>query len=82
MKRLLLFGVLEAAILAGGCGEKKSETVAAAPSAPAPISLPASAKTEEFLTVSGPLIVEHQVDLTAQRDGRNASQNGHGSCTA
>ena len=55
------------------CSEKSAE-VAAAPStrpsggaAPAPAaSLPA---VESGITVSGPLIVEHQLDVLAQRDG-------------
>lgn len=64
-------------VLAAGCGEKKLETVAAAPppaqsvlpftSAAEPTGVPP--KTEDPLIVTGPLIVEHQVDVTAQRDG-------------
>lgn len=71
MKKLLLIAFLGAAILAGGCGEKKSESAAAAPPSPpaAPISPSSEPKVDDFLTVSGPLIVEHQVDITAQRDG-------------
>ena len=75
MKKLLLFAFLGAAILTGGCGEKKSETAAAAPSSSpaAPITSPTQTKAENFVMVSGPLIVEHQVDVTAQRDGIVAS---------
>jgi RND family efflux transporter MFP subunit len=74
MKKLSLFAFLGAAILAGSCGEKKPETSAAGPpSSVAPISSPTQTKTEDFLTVSGPLIVEHQVDVTSQRDGIVAS---------
>jgi membrane fusion protein, multidrug efflux system len=78
MNRLLLFAFIGAAMLAGGCGEKKPETAAAAaaaspPPAVAPASSPAPTVVEEFLAVSGPLIVEHQVDVTAQRDGIVAS---------
>jgi membrane fusion protein (multidrug efflux system) len=71
MKKLLLFVFLGAAVLAGGCGEKKSETAAAAPSSSPAQSIGSSTQTksEDFVTVSGPLIVEHQVDVTAQRDG-------------
>jgi membrane fusion protein, multidrug efflux system len=70
MNRRLLFAFIGAAILAGGCGNTKSETTAA-PTAPpvAPSSSPIPAKAEESIVVSGPLIVEHQVDVTAQRDG-------------
>jgi RND family efflux transporter MFP subunit len=64
-------------LLGGGCSEKKPETVAAAPPL-APSALPSASavvqtevqpKAEEPLTVTGPLIVEHQVDVAAQRDG-------------
>lgn len=49
--------------------EKSSTTVAAA--APAQPTQPVSSSADEaaVLTVSGPLIVEHQLDLLAQRDG-------------
>jgi membrane fusion protein, multidrug efflux system len=75
MKKLLLFAFLGAAIFAGSCGEKKSETAAAAPSSSpaAPSTSPIQTKAEDFVMVSGPLIVEHQVDVTAQRDGIVAS---------
>jgi membrane fusion protein (multidrug efflux system) len=75
MKKFLLMALLGAAIFPGGCGKEKSETAAAAPPSPpsVPVSSPAVTRTEEFVTVSGPLIVEHQVDVTAQRDGVVAS---------
>jgi len=75
MKKLLLLAILGAAILAGGCEGKKSETAAAALSSSpaAPTSPPIPTKAEDFVMVSGPLIVEHQVDVTAQRDGIVAS---------
>lgn len=75
MNKLLLFASIGAAILAGGCGDTKSETTAAAPAAPpsAPTPSPNATKVEDSITVSGPLIVEHQVDITAQRDGIVAS---------
>jgi RND family efflux transporter MFP subunit len=74
-KEWMLVG-LGAAFLAIGCGDEKtpggSVTNAAAPAAPMP-KKPAAAKTSEpedaALSVSGPIIVEHQVELTAQRDG-------------
>lgn len=76
----LLLVLVGAAILQGGCGVSKPETAAAAPSAsPTPISAASPStssaliKTEDYLAVSGPLIVEHQVDVTAQRDGVVAS---------
>src|ERR1700676_341881 len=75
VNNLLVFAFIAAAILASGCGDTKSETTAAAPPPPlsAPATSPAPSKVEDSLTVSGPLIVEHQVDITAQRDGIVAS---------
>jgi membrane fusion protein, multidrug efflux system len=76
-EKLMLSAFLGTLLLAAGCSEKKPETVAAAPP-PNPSVLPSTTvegltavlpKAEETLTVTGPLIVEHQVDVTAQRDG-------------
>jgi membrane fusion protein (multidrug efflux system) len=69
-QKFMLLALLATFLLAVGCGEKKPETVSAAP-APTSSEGPAAVqpKTEETLTVTGPLIVEHQVDVTAQRDG-------------
>jgi len=55
----------------GGCGETKQETaIAASPtSTPPKESAPTPAAGNDTLTITGPLIVEHQVDVTAQRDG-------------
>jgi membrane fusion protein, multidrug efflux system len=56
-----------------GCSQKSTE-VAAAPS-PAPAARPAPAPaasvpaSDSGFTVSGPLIVEHQLDVLAQREG-------------
>jgi membrane fusion protein, multidrug efflux system len=73
--QLWLLSATSVVLLASGCGADKPSTAAAAPPAPSTPS-PASAtppvaatKTDEMLTVSGPLIVEHQVDVTAQREG-------------
>src|SRR5580700_9224528 len=76
-QNLMSFLFLAALLLAGGCGENKSESVAAAPptaplvpsSTPVERLRPTPSKADETLTVSGPLIVEHQVEVTAQRDG-------------
>jgi RND family efflux transporter MFP subunit len=75
-KEWLLVG-LGAALLASGCGDEKapagSVTNAAAPTGvpvqPKPAALKATEPGDAGLSVSGPIIVEHQVDLTAQRDG-------------
>jgi RND family efflux transporter MFP subunit len=75
INKFLLVAFIGAAILTSGCGDTKSETNAAAPPPPpsAPASSPNPVKVEDSITVSGPLIVEHQVDITAQRDGIVAS---------
>jgi RND family efflux transporter MFP subunit len=64
---LILLGAVLLSCLA--CSQKSMEVAAApAPSgAPAPLAgIPAS---DTSFTVSGPLIVEHQLDVLAQRDG-------------
>jgi RND family efflux transporter MFP subunit len=71
-----IFFTLAVPIFVSGCGDTKSETSAvpraisttqprAAPVEPPPAS--------DDLTITAPLIVEHQVDVTAQRDGIVAS---------
>src|SRR5215469_17837232 len=66
---------LSAALLVAGCGDERasngSVTNAAAP-APVPpkASAPATSDPADApLVVTGPIIVEHEVELTAQRDG-------------
>jgi RND family efflux transporter MFP subunit len=60
-------------LLIAGCGVDKPSTAAAAPpttSTPAPAQPGLIVgKTDAMLTISGPLIVEHQIDVTAQREG-------------
>jgi membrane fusion protein (multidrug efflux system) len=63
--------VLALAISETGCSGNDSAVAAVTPSTSTvstPSNLPV-APTEELTTISGPLIVEHQVDLAAQRDG-------------
>jgi membrane fusion protein (multidrug efflux system) len=75
-KEWMLVG-LGAAFLAMGCGDEKgpvsgvanAAAPAAAPVQPRPVTPKASEPGNTTLSVSGPIIVEHQVDLTAQRDG-------------
>jgi RND family efflux transporter MFP subunit len=75
--RSLIWPIVFAAVLvAAGCGETKPATPAVtnAASAPARHSAPAPAPEpvetiDTAITVSGPIIVEHQVEMTAQRDG-------------
>jgi RND family efflux transporter MFP subunit len=54
-----------------GCSDSRPSEVNAASRAVTPVSIPAPvvAQREPFFVASGPLIVEHQVDLAAQRDG-------------
>jgi len=66
-----LFSLVLAAAAASGCSDTKPETASALPSAVS-TTQPAQVKpaaTSEALTITAPLIVEHQVDVTAQRDG-------------
>jgi RND family efflux transporter MFP subunit len=73
MRNRIVPMVIGAALLAAGCGDAKPVTPvlthaapASAATAPAPIPFE---NADSALTVSGPIIVEHQVDMTAQRDG-------------
>ncbi|MFY9560003.1 MAG: efflux RND transporter periplasmic adaptor subunit [Terriglobales bacterium] len=58
--------ILGLAILQAGCSDNHPAVEAAVPT---PSSSPAPVAKEEAAVVSGPLVVEHQVDLAAQRDG-------------
>jgi membrane fusion protein (multidrug efflux system) len=54
------------------CSDKSPESVAAAPSSSAnsePAATAGDSKADGAFTVSGPLIVEHQLDVLAQREG-------------
>jgi RND family efflux transporter MFP subunit len=72
--KLLIF-VLGVTALLPGCGDSKPETspgtsptaTTARPTASQP------AATDDGLAITGPLIVEHQIDVTAQRDGTVSS---------
>jgi len=68
-----LFFLLAGLIVLPACSDRATPSVAAAP---APSKSPDPAQPDpkpdvvsEALTVSGPLIVEHQLDVLAQRDG-------------
>src|ERR1700736_583961 len=71
---LLGWALLGAAVLPWlGCSQKSAE-VAAAPSPPpaggsAPAPAASARASDSSFTVSGPLIVEHQLDVLAQREG-------------
>lgn len=75
-KKLLMIACWGSLFLAAGCGEKKETVAAASPAsrpAPASSTIPPPAivqtKADDAFTVTGPLVVEHEVDVTAQRDG-------------
>jgi membrane fusion protein, multidrug efflux system len=79
-KTIIVFAAaaLAATAFLAACGDSKSETPpvasAAAPLTP-PISPPAAntstaaTASDDSVTASGPLIVEHQLEITAQREG-------------
>jgi RND family efflux transporter MFP subunit len=72
MRSLILQIAWSAALFGAGCGSAASDAPAVANAAAPPPTSKASATVETadtVLTVSGPIIVEHQVDVTAQRDG-------------
>jgi membrane fusion protein, multidrug efflux system len=66
---------LGAVLLEVGCGDSKPTVAGVTNAAPAPTPIIAAKPTpvadvpDTGLIVSGPIIVEHQVDVTAQRDG-------------
>jgi RND family efflux transporter MFP subunit len=70
-----IFLILAIPVLQFGCGDSKPAEVNAAPrpaaNAPAAAHLSSGSTSdrEPFFVASGPLIVEHQVDVAAQRDG-------------
>ncbi|HKM85562.1 MAG TPA: efflux RND transporter periplasmic adaptor subunit [Terriglobales bacterium] len=68
--KILLTLTLTLALLQSGCSDSRTAEVKAAPRPVA--SVPAAAPPsdhEPFFIASGPLIVEHQVDVAAQREG-------------
>ncbi|HMK22082.1 MAG TPA: efflux RND transporter periplasmic adaptor subunit [Terriglobales bacterium] len=63
--------ILTSLLVLAGCADRGNSTVSAAPAptaAPDPAPAPVASVSNVF-TVSGPLIVEHQLDVLAQRDG-------------
>ncbi|HUN64452.1 MAG TPA: efflux RND transporter periplasmic adaptor subunit [Candidatus Sulfotelmatobacter sp.] len=75
MRSAMAAVALGAALACVSCGESKPMVtgVTNAASAPAPAPTPIKAappvEADPGLVVTGPIIVEHQVDVTAQRDG-------------
>jgi len=73
MRSLIALFAFGAALLAGGCGgtEPAASAVSngtASPALASKVAPPVEAADTSFV-VSGPIIVEHQVEITAQRDG-------------
>ena len=75
VRRLIWCAVVVAAMQLAGCGGDKAQS-GVVPSAArlsaataAPPRQPSAPAADPELVVSGPIIVEHEVDLTAQRDG-------------
>jgi RND family efflux transporter MFP subunit len=68
-RKLVIGGLVGLALLLGGCGRTQPVTTAnaAAPVASEPVR-PASPQPQAYLT-TGPLVVENQVDVSAQREG-------------
>jgi len=75
VRRLICCALVVAAMQLASCGGDKSQSsmvssAAPLPAAPAATPIqPAAAAAGPEMVVSGPIIVEHEVDLTAQRDG-------------
>ena len=75
MRKLLCRGDAGCRDATAVCGSDKSQPVMASNAASLPAATATSpvrhtpAAAEPELVVSGPIVVEHEVDLTAQRDG-------------
>jgi membrane fusion protein, multidrug efflux system len=74
MRSSIVFIALGGALLAVSCGDSRPTVsgvtnAASAPTPSAPKTAPLVEVADPGLIVTGPIIVEHQVDVTAQRDG-------------
>lgn len=69
MTKRVAFTVLLAASLMAGVGCDSSRPAPVQASSPKPVALPPAAPPSQTLLASGPLVVENQVDVAAQRDG-------------
>lgn len=78
MRSVLWLTTIMVALLVAGCGDEGKTSPNVTNAAPAPVQAPARAastdpaapKTADAgLVVTGPIIVEHQIEMTAQRDG-------------
>ncbi|HEX4075797.1 MAG TPA: efflux RND transporter periplasmic adaptor subunit [Candidatus Acidoferrales bacterium] len=75
MRKVIFWAVVIAVAQGLGCGSDKpplaavSNAASLPTTASAPPEQPAPGPVDPGLIVSGPIVVEHEVDLTAQRDG-------------
>jgi membrane fusion protein, multidrug efflux system len=73
MRSLIALFAFTAVLLAGGCGgtEPAASAISSSAAPPAPVAKPTPPMelADASFAVSGPIIVEHQVEITAQRDG-------------
>lgn len=75
VRRLICSTLVVAAMPVAGCGRDKPQSAMVSSAAPLPAATttppdrPPVPAADPELVVSGPIIVEHEVDLTAQRDG-------------
>jgi membrane fusion protein (multidrug efflux system) len=74
MRSVLCLTASVLALLAAGCGNESKPSPNVTNAAPAPAGadatrLAAPATADAGLVVTGPIIVEHQIEMTAQRDG-------------
>jgi membrane fusion protein (multidrug efflux system) len=65
--------VLALTLLGAGCNQNAPGVASAAPADPVAAQVPPPASKAEPIVVSGPLVVEHEVDVDAQHDGIVAS---------
>ncbi|HUL17432.1 MAG TPA: efflux RND transporter periplasmic adaptor subunit [Terriglobales bacterium] len=75
MRNLILQCICGTLLLVAGCGETKPAMPDVTSAAPAPLPTqaapdpPPGEKSNPSIVVSGPIIVEHEVEIRAQRDG-------------
>lgn len=69
MRQLTCAAILLLLVLTTACGNSKPASAAASTTQPAASAAPASAPSEESFLASGPIVVENQVDVAAQREG-------------
>jgi membrane fusion protein, multidrug efflux system len=74
-RTIFLFIVTSVAFAVSSCGDQRAESSIPQTTPAATTSTPATPAptADDSLTITGPLIVEHQVDVTSQRDGIVAS---------